>query len=67
MSGQAPAWAIYLVPGFAASVFGYCLWTGKVGSRTGAFTRAENPPGYWVLMLVLAVTIGVLLRRALLQ
>lgn len=67
MSGQAPAWANYLVAGFAASVLGYCLRTGKVGSTTGTTTRAKNPPVYWISMLVLAVMIGVLLRRAILQ
>jgi len=67
MSSQAPAWAIYLVPGFAASVFGYCLWTGKVGSRGRTVTRAKDPAGYWALMLMLAVLIGVFLRKAVSQ
>ena len=56
MSGTAPNWLLYAVATLAASVFVYCLWTGKVGMRGSrkAVRRAANPALYGVLMLVLA-------------
>ena len=66
MSGPAPAWLRYLVVGFAACVLGYCLWSGKVGTRSGTVTRARNPGEYWFWVLMLAVFVCVLVVKAVL-
>ena len=69
MHGQSPAWLRFLVTGLAASVLGYCLWTGKISRSRfgGTITRAKNPADYWIRILTLAVIFVVLLIESLSQ